>query len=89
MSAFRVMGCVETSIIHDFLDAVGVFLLRRRPPPRGWCSLLFFYNDPHGLPLFFADPLDITICVLYFFSYALEVPHFLRYENRRAPENKG
>ena len=22
----------------------------------------FFFVEPHGLPLFFADPLDITIC---------------------------
>ena len=44
-----------------FLDAVGVFLLRRRPPPWGWCGLFFFFVDPHGLPLFFADPVDITI----------------------------
>ena len=49
-------------IIHDFLDAVGVSLLRRRPPPPwGWSGLSFSFFDPHGLPLFFADPLDITI----------------------------
>ena len=48
-------------IIHDSLDAVGVSLLRRRPPPWGWSGLSFSFFDPHGLPLFFADPLDITI----------------------------
>lgn len=48
-------------IIHDFLDAVDVSLLRRRPPPWGRSGLSFSFFDPHGLPLFFADPLDITI----------------------------
>ena len=28
--------------------------------PWGWCGLPFFIFDPHVLPLFFADPLDIT-----------------------------
>ena len=60
-SIFRVMGCVQTPIIHDFPDAVGFFFRRRRPPPWGWCCLLFLFVEPHGLPLFFADPLDITI----------------------------
>ena len=44
-------------IIHDFLDAVGVSLL---PPPHGGGLSLSFF-DPHGHPLFFADPLDLTI----------------------------
>jgi hypothetical protein len=48
-------------MIHDFPDAVGFFFRRRRPPPWGWCGLSFFFVEPHGLPLFFADPLDITI----------------------------
>ena len=26
--------------------------------------MLFFFVEPHGLPLFFADPLDITISAL-------------------------
>ena len=30
-------------------------------PPWGWSGLSFSFFDPHGLPLFFADPLDITI----------------------------
>ena len=45
------------------IDAVGFFFGRRRPPPWGWCGLSFCFFEPHGLPLFFADPLDITICV--------------------------
>ena len=40
---------------------VSMFFRRRRPPHRGWCGLSFFFVEPHGLPLFFADPLDITI----------------------------
>ena len=60
-STFRLMGCVETPIIHDFLDAVGFFFRPRRPPPWGWCGLSFSFFDPHGLPLFFADPVDFTI----------------------------
>ena len=32
-SIFRVMGCVQTPIIHDFLDAVGLFFRCRRPSP--------------------------------------------------------
>ena len=32
-SILRVPGRFGTSMIHDFPDAVGVFLLRRRPPP--------------------------------------------------------
>ena len=63
------MVCVAAPIIHDFLDAVGVFLLRRRPPPWGWCGLSFFFFDPHGLPLFFADPLDITIFDAFYHPY--------------------
>ncbi|MBQ3316017.1 MAG: hypothetical protein IJG70_08720, partial [Kiritimatiellae bacterium] len=45
----------------DFLDAVGFFFRPRRPPPWGWCGLSFSFFDPHGLPLFFADPVDFTI----------------------------
>jgi hypothetical protein len=61
VSAFRVHILLGGFMIHDFLDTVGVFLLRRRPPPWGWWCSVFFFFDPHGLPLFFADPLDITI----------------------------
>jgi hypothetical protein len=60
-SIFRVHGWFSSSMIHDFPDAVGFFFRRRRPPPWGWCGLSFFFVEPHGLPLFFADPLDITI----------------------------
>jgi hypothetical protein len=55
-------------MIHDFPDAVGFFFRRRRPPPWGWCGLSFFFVEPHGLPLFFADPLDITIWAPYTLS---------------------
>lgn len=30
-------------------------------PPWGWSGLSFSFFDPHGLPLFFSDPLDITV----------------------------
>jgi len=62
-SNFRVHILLGGFMIHDFLGAVGVFFLPRRPPPWGWCSLFFVFVDPHGLPLFFADPLDITILI--------------------------
>ena len=63
MSVFRVYGCVVTRILHDFWTSWAI-LFRRQPSPRGRVCFFFpFPNAPHGLPLFFADPLDVTISV--------------------------
>ena len=48
---------VFDSILRDALDAKGAVLIEGAK----WCGLSFFFVEPHGLPLFFADPLDITI----------------------------
>jgi len=68
-SAFRVHILLGGFMIHDFLDAVGVFFPLRRPPPWGWCGVFFFFVEPHGLPRFFADPVDITIFLYHVWNF--------------------
>ena len=66
VSNFRVHVFFGNFMIHDFFEAVGFSFLPRQPPPWGWCGLAFFFVDPQGLPLFLADPLDITILTWIF-----------------------